>query len=175
MPRGTLDDKYLTWLYGQIADAKIRRGNKTYWKLLRQLYSHEFQYFIPNDSNRASDGRDLRLLFADENACDIDAAWMDLDCSFLEMLVAFAKRLEFQSEQTSERWFWELLQNLGISEYHDDMGYNEKFVDECVARVNERTYHANGSGGLFPLRKPKKDQRRVELWYQMCEYLLQDM
>ena len=34
-----------------------------------------------------------------------------------------------------------------------------------------REYSDNGHGGLFPLKNPKKDQRKVEIWYQMTEYI----
>jgi hypothetical protein len=37
-----------------------------------------------------------------------------------------------------------------------------------------RTYDRRGHGGLFPLQRSNRDQRRVEIWYQLSEYLLQD-
>ena len=32
----------------------------------------------------------------------------------------------------------------------------------------------NGTGGLFPLKRPRVNQRRVEVWYQMSEYLMEN-
>jgi hypothetical protein len=29
----------------------------------------------------------------------------------------------------------------------------------------------NGTGGLFPLKMPKVNQRRVEIWYQMSAFI----
>jgi hypothetical protein len=49
-------------------------------------------------------------------------------------------------------------------------------VDEILERVIGRTYRPDGRGGFFPLRYAEKDQREVELWYQLNAYveLLQD-
>lgn len=176
MSRGTLDDRYLIWLYGQVADVKIRRGKETYWELLRQLYSEPFSYFVGNDVDRASDGIDLRHAFADEVGIEtLPTQWVELECSFLEMLVALSKRLEFQTSEKFEVWFWQLIKNLGFEGYHDKAGYPFNNVISKIQEINERTYDESGNGGLFPLRNAKKDQRKVDLWYQMSEYLLQDM
>lgn len=67
------------------------------------------------------------------------------------------------------------MQNLGFSEFHDSSNYSKNFVKLRVAVVLERKYDEFGNGGLFPLRSPSKDQRRVEIWYQLCEYIVQDM
>jgi len=175
MPAGTLDDQYMSWCYGQVADAKIRKGSKTYWKLLRQMYTTEFQYFVPNDENRAEDGKELRVEWAHEKGIVPDEEWLHLPCSFLEMLIALARRMAFQAEETPEFWFWHLIKNLDFEGYHDRSNYSRNFVQRRMRVVNERMYDWMGNGGLFPLRNPSKDQRQVELWYQMCEYILQDM
>lgn len=175
MPGGTLDDQYMVWCYGQIADAKIRKSSKTYWRLLRQLYSTEFRYFVPNDENRAEDGKELRNEWAHEQRVNPDEEWLNLPCSFLEMLIALARRMAFQAEETPEFWFWHLIRNLNFEGFHDKSGYSHNFVKRRMAVVNDRLYDFAGNGGLFPLRNPSKDQRKVELWYQMCEYILQDM
>jgi hypothetical protein len=46
-----------------------------------------------------------------------------------------------------------------------------KNVNQILTNLVERTYQKNGKGGLFPLKQPAKDQRRVEIWYQMAAYL----
>lgn len=175
MPPGTLDDRYLTWLYGQISDAKIRRGSKTYWKLLRQLYTTEFVHFVPNDENRAEDGKELRLEWIRETRATPDEEWLAIECSFLEMLLGLAKRLNFQEEQTLSYWFWHLLSNLGFEDFNDSSRYSQSFVKARMQVVNERSYDFYGNGGLFPIREPSRDQREIDLWYQMMEYLVQRM
>lgn len=173
MAPGTLDDQYLEWLYDQ-AIVRTHRG-ATYWKLLRQMFQTEFSWFVPNDGNRAEDGRDLRKEWADREGRDLDGAWLDLPCSFLEMLVALARRMCFEADLTPEHWFWCLLENLGFESYHDGSGYSRNFVTKRMRVVMDRMYDHMGNGGLFPLRNPQEDQRKVELWYQMSAYLLQDL
>ena len=46
-------------------------------------------------------------------------------------------------------------------------------VADAMAAIIWRTYDSNGYGGLFPLRNPREDQRKVELWYQLNAYLLE--
>lgn len=174
MPAGTLDDQYLEWLYDQVIVRDRRGRGASYWKLLKQMYSTEFRWFVPNDGNRAEDGKDLRREWLDSIDREADSRWLDLPCSFLEMLVALARRMAFEAEYTPYHWFWHLLENLGFQTCHDG-GYSRTLVNKRMRIVMDRMYDMTGNGGLFPLRKPSKDQRKVELWYQMSEYLLQDM
>lgn len=141
---------------------------------MRQLYTTEFVWIVPNDDNRVEDGRDLRLRFLeDENIVDVDAEWMGFGCSFLEMLIALAGTLSFETNKTSRFWFWHLLENLGLDSFTDNR-YEEEYVDEVVQRVIWRKYASNGHGGLFPLRYADEDQRKVEIWYQLSAYLLEE-
>ena len=168
-----LDEMYLEWLYDQVL-VRAQRG-ATYWKLLRQMHQTEFTWFVPNDGNRAEDGKDLRMEWATQVGLDPPRDWLELGCSFLEMLVAMARRMEFDAGETPGHWFWCLLRNLGIESYHDGSGYSRNYVTKRMRVVMDRMYDAHGNGGLFPLQNPSKDQRKVELWYQMSEYLLQDL
>lgn len=174
MPEGTLDDQYLTWLYSQVAEVKSRKSSKTYWKLLRHLYCTEFAWFVPNDDNRAEDGRELRLEWSSVEGVDLTESWLRLGCSFLEMLIGLSRRLEFQTEKPCVHWFWHLIDNIGLLGYHDRSTFSQEDIDDRTSAVIWRTYDHNGNGGLFPLRSTSHDQRHVEIWYQFCEYLLQD-
>lgn len=173
MSPGTLDDQYFVWLYGLVADVKARKGPRTYWNLLRQLFCIEFAWFIPNDDNRAEDGRELRSEWAMSEQIDVDLHWASLGCSFLEMLIGLSRRLEFQTEQDAVFWFWHLMENLGFLGYNDSVKFFEEDVENRTSTVIWRTYDQNGNGGLFPLRKAPKDQRKVEIWCQLNEYLIQ--
>lgn len=173
MPAGTLDDRYLDWLYGQVVEVKPREPFRTYWTLLTQLYRIEFTWFVPNDDNRAEDGLELRREWVAEFDVHPDRDWMELGCSFLELLVALSRRLAFETENPPDYWFWHLIDNLGFREFTDISDYNGSFVSGRVRAVIDRKYDCNGHGGLFPLQQSSKDQRKVELWYQLSEYLLQ--
>lgn len=174
MPAGTLDDQYLTWLYSLVADVKTRKGPSTYWNLFRRLFSTEFSWFIPNDDNRAEDGRELRSEWASLVDVQVERNWMTLGCSFLEMVIGLARRLEFQTEHDSVFWFWHLLGNVGLLGYNDRSKFCGEDVDDRTSAIIWRTYDYDGNGGLFPLRMAQHDQRKVEIWYQLNEYLLQD-
>jgi len=98
--------------------------------------------------------------------------------------VALAQRMDFEttgaydensvgSDRTAY-WFWEMMDNLGLTAYDDDSyvdldgtTYVEQIIDEFV----NREYDYDGTGGIFPLKHAEKDQRNVEIWYQMSAYL----
>lgn len=170
-----LDERYLPWLYAQVGSVKLRNPARTFWTLFRQLYSTEFVWFVPNDDNRAMEGQELRNEFIDsEGLEDVDVEWMELGCSFLEMLIALSRRVEFEDGRSSRDWFWEMLENVGLATYNDKSPYSVEDVAHKLNVINMRMYDPNGHGGLFPLRVAHYDQRKVEIWYQMCAYLLQD-
>lgn len=173
-PAGTLDDQYLYWLYGQVADVRTRKGPNTYWKLFRQLFKTEFTWFVPNDDNRAEDGKELRTEWASLRDVHVDCDWMALGCSFLEMLLALSRRLEFMTERDSTYWFWHLIGNLGLLGHNDRSNFSEEDVDDRTSAVIWRTYDCDGHGGLFPLRCADKDQRKVEIWYQLNCYVIEN-
>lgn len=168
-----LDELYFKWLYSQVGSVRTSRS-RTYWKLLRQLYTKEFVWIIPNDDNRAEDGRDLRYEFIeDQQLDDVDSNWLGLGCSMLEMLIGLSRRLAFEAEGRPRDWFWHLIKTLGLDDYTDNTDFPYDKVDDVLNRVIWRTYSRNGNGGLFPLHKTTKDQRDVEIWYQLSAYLLE--
>lgn len=172
-----LDDDYITWLYSQV-DGEVDSKNKatTYWTLLKLLYSREFTWSrrVAKDANRAHDGTDLRREFIREK--DISRAnpnWISMPCSVLEMMVALAFKLEWDSDGISQgEWFWKLIDNIGLLECTDANPPDPRIVENVLDMVISRTYARNGAGGLFPLHQSDHDQREVELAYQAQEYLL---
>lgn len=168
----SLDEQYLTWLYARIGSVKETRKSRTYWSLFRYLYQQEFVWIVPNDDNRVEDGRYLRYEFLDENelSSEVDPAWLHAGCSVLEMIFGVANRLTFQVDRTPLHWFWELMNNLGLSGYND-REFDAQHVAEVTNNLIFRTYAPDGVGGLFPLEHPPNDQREVEIWYQMSLYI----
>jgi hypothetical protein len=175
-----LDDVYLEWLYSLVSSVTNRNPTQNHWHLLRQLYSKQFLGYIPNDDNRSADGKELRFEFLQSTGYYIDdpyGLWFDLDCSMLEMIIGLSRRASFEDEAlgTPVEWFWRMIHNLELDSYTDDIfeiSISEE-VEEVLDRVNGRSYEYNGSGGLFPLKHPHEDQRKVELWTQMSAYLLE--
>lgn len=180
MDNPALDDQYLTWLYSQVASVRAKSLARTYWNLLRQMYKTEFVWFVPNDDNRVEDGRDLRHEFIEEHDLDVDPDWLGLGCSFLEMMIGISRRLAFEAEgepRNARHWFWHLIDNLDLRHMNDAHCQMNNHCDERIAEAIDnviwRTYSPTGYGGLFPLKNPEEDQRDVELWYQLCAYVLE--
>lgn len=166
----------MVWLYSQVASVKLRNKSRTHWSLIKQLYTKEFVWIIPNDDNRVEDGRDLRHEFLETCGIDDpDSDWVGIGCSMLEMLIALSRWLSFEAEGEPRVWFWHLIETLDLEQYND-RAYDEvaeKQIDEVLDTVIFRNYAPDGSGGLFPLRRPNQDQREVEIWYQLNAYLLE--
>lgn len=170
-----LDELYFTWLYSQVASIKIANPAKTYWGLCRLLFKKEFIWIIPNDDNRAEDGRDLRKEFLEaEHIVLDDEDWMRFGCSMFELLIGLARRCAFEADDNPQFWFWRLMENTGLDLYTDRRRHFDDVVDNVLDAIIWRTYRPSGAGGLFPLECPEQDQRRVELWYQLCTYMIEN-
>lgn len=165
-----LDEQYLTWLYNQVGSVKATPPVQSYWNLIRHLYKREYVWFIANDDNRVGDGLDLRHEFVHNTGIEPDEAWMHLGCSVLEMLIALSRRLSFTAGGEPREWFWRLLNNLGVGGWNDVV-YKADELEEILDTFIFRSYTFDGHGGLFPLGMAEHDQRQVEVWYQMHEYL----
>jgi hypothetical protein len=171
-----LDELYFAWLYRQVADSETTDPMLTYWNLLRILFRKEFVWVISNDDNRAEDGKELRREFIAEERLEpeADPLWIEYGCSVLELMVGLARRLAFVADGEAHYWFWKMMENLGIPRYGDDRKrLPEKKIQEALDRVIFRTYEPNGTGGFFPLERTHRDQRTVELWYQLAAYVVE--
>jgi hypothetical protein len=172
-----LDELYFQWLYSQVGPIDTNPHEEvTYWGLLKLLFTKEFVWFVPNDDNRAEDGKDLRLEFRNDLVERIESSWFKIGCSMLELLIAISRRLSFETDGEARVWFWHLINNLGLKEYHDAAyrSSDDENISDALDTVIWRTYRSTGQGGLFPLRSATSDQREVELWYQLSAYLLEN-
>lgn len=163
----TVDDYYI-WLCNIIPN---EWRYKSYLLLFKDLHSMTFIWSIPNDDNRARDALELRqeyLGYIDDLS----------EVSVLEVLITIARHMgdnlydPDKGDQT-EGLFWGLINNLELDIYDDD-SYNGSNIHSILYNWIHRRYGRDGIGGLFPLRRAKKDQRKVELWYQMSAYLLEN-
>lgn len=161
---------YFEWLSRQVASTSNPNPARTYSLLLEQMHLKRFEWFIPNDDNRVEDGKELRYEFMN------GPAELHETCSFLEMLIALSRRCSFEASYGDpSEWFWHLANNLGLREYTDEVMMDDgpREVRYILDRVVNRGYDYDGFGGLFPLNNAEKDQRKVELWYQLSAYLLE--
>jgi hypothetical protein len=169
-----LDEVYFNWLYTKVASVEVPTPSLTYYTLLGALHSTEFVWLVTGDDNRASDGLELRREFYREYeaAYHETLPWMNIGCSVLEMLISFARRAEFQTDIPTRDWFWVFLENLQLADLNDAQQDVNLICAEIMDQFLWRTYRSSGEGGMFPLRYSANDQRKVEIWYQFCEYLV---
>lgn len=174
-----IEQDYFAWLCELV---HINSIETSYMALAKDLHHRKFYSIVPHDENRASDGKELREEYLREinypKYIEIEG-----DCSIFEMLIALAKRMDFETndpydiEENVDRtayWFWEMIDNLGLTKYSDDNYYyygGSDHIDRILDRFLERRYSRDGNGGIFPLEWTRKDQRDVEIWGQMNAYL----
>ena len=169
---------YFEWLYEGMCGDRYSK-NVSYRKLLERLHNINFRYTIPNDRNRASDGKNLRYSFAMAEGCEDNpemiTEYLEGPCSVFEMMVALAQRCESVMDDPkigdrTGQWFWGMIANLGLNGMTDNR-YDEQYVNDVINRFLDREYKSNGRGGLFTIRNCEYDLRDVEIWYQLCWYL----
>lgn len=173
--------EYFQWLCGLVG---MDEPDHSYWTLARILHRRNFYWSVDNDGNRWEDGVRMRLIFEDETNYS-DYSCLDGDCSILEMLIALAIRiadtLGTGDNGDIQWWFWRLIENL----WEEDMvlledgelilgDYTDYLFCQKLDIWLDRRFRRSGKGGLFPLRHAKKDQRKVEIWYQMQAYLMEN-
>jgi hypothetical protein len=166
-----LENLYFNWLCAKVVNMK-ELPDPFYWELLKKLHKTEYVWMMSGDDNRAEDGKELRRDFIFQAEIPDDPYWrIALGCSMLEMLIAFSRRAEFQDDTPAHQWFWEFIDNLGLTDNHDE-NFDEEYVEMVLYELIWRTYKPDGSGGLFPIMHPSGDQKEIEIWYQFCEYLV---
>lgn len=167
------DSEYLVWL-----SRKVTKSNR-YNLLLLKLYSTEFIAIDQRDENRIDDALELREEFEDYFGFEPE---IDIECSILELLIGICYRIvEIMGEDEesgAERWFWTLLDNLlDDYKYFDNRNLTKNRVlneelNDILRRFVYRDYDFDGSNGsIFPLKRPEIDQKSVEIWYQMQQFL----
>lgn len=168
-------DEYFEWLCNLVG---VNRFQHSYWHLAEYLHQKSFISYVPNDDNRASEGKNLRENFCKESYIDyVYELWPD-EISVLELIISLAYRCENIMIDQDDNvpmsdWFWELINNVGLDDFPDDAYIDPLYIEEIVNKIINRTYTRTGKGGLFPIKSCKKDQRKVELWYQMNTYLIE--
>lgn len=176
-----VEDLYFEWLLSRLDQDGVTEGVAY---LCGLLHNCEFQRRVGNDINRAMAGIDLRQEFLAEFdelgfAPNVTNELMAQDCSWFEMLVSLAIRLDYIYDGGVEGRFVELISNLGLDElavYIPNLTKarekrDQHIVDIATTGVDRNEFDANGVGGLFPLYKPgNPDQRRVEIWDQAAAY-----
>ena len=166
----SLESMYFDWLYARVmlSDAPA----VSYARSIQELYETEFIFLMSGDDNRAEDGIALRNEFIQNLRFEVLPHELSFGCSVLEMMIALSVKAEFQTDIRPSQWFWEFVTNLGLSDYYDDQ-YDQDEVELKLHNFVWRTYEYDGTGGMFPLKRPETDQRGIEIWYQFSAYLIE--
>ena len=183
MSESDIRSDYFNWLCHLIGAGD---GQATYRILARVLHGIDYVSRVEHDENRALDGIDLRSDYAEEvrlSDKEYDYYFYNLPCSVLEMLIGLSQRIDYETSDPyepftggsrTERWWLEIVGNLGLSEFDDEHWHErdgDRKVPVIIRQWIDRQYLSNGVGGIFPLDKTDVDQRQVDTWYQMCAYL----
>lgn len=161
--------------------------DKTYFILAQKMHNMRYNPYVPFDDNRISDGRRLREVYALFMSSYTDYSSLDREgASILEVLVALVERFDTEVMMTSEakprhkEWFWIMMKNIGLDAFTDASFMRKDSSADIMCGsileiVNSREYDKSGLGGFFPLKSPKTDQRKLELWKQMHAYFLENL
>lgn len=179
------ETSYFQWLCDIV---RCDQDDKSYYNLLGMMYETPFEVRIDNDINRAVDGNEFKgayILDIYDYKTKINKVFPtgpERKCSILEMIMGISKRMAFElAEDESEdcdfyKYFWEIIENLGLKQY-DDNQFGDSLarckieIREILNKLNERKYKKSGEGGMFPLLFAEKNQKKVEIWYQMQAYI----
>jgi hypothetical protein len=161
-----IDYDYFEWLISQVDI----RTDHTYIYVFERMHNLEFVWTVPNDDNRVQDAIDLRLEFLDTENGHLNLAGATL----LEVLISVSRRVEFTAGGDADLWAWRLLKNLGLTKIPDPVEDSQaQRIDDILYALVWRTYDPSGKGGFFPLKHPKEDQTKVEIWYQLNAYVIE--
>lgn len=174
-----INQDYLRWL------SDIVDPDEKYSGLLSYLFDLEYDYdtakLVPNDDNRIEDALNLREEFVNEQLAREPSYLIDTFrgqyASVLEIFISLAERMDdVMGFERLPDWFWEMMDNLGVTRFDDEHFDKDSIfkIDKIVGTWLNREYCKNGKGGLFPLKEPHDNQQKVEIWYQMSAYLLEN-
>jgi hypothetical protein len=172
--------EYFDWLYSQAFGRKQIETRRNYSVLCDTMRRFPFKNLVPHDGNRIVEGTALRdefLRTRKKRVGELDR--LDLlmpDASIFEVLVALAQRADFMVDHGVEFWFDLFITNLRLKEFSDMafLARDAAKIERRLRRFNDRRYEPDGTGGIFPLKSPDRDQREVELWYQMAAYMTEN-
>ena len=107
--------------------------HRDYYRLMQDLDRKEFIWSHPMDENRDVDALNMRKEYYFDNGYDISEVF-EGPRSVLEVLAALSRRIEIEimgepGNDHIERWFWIMLDNLGLLDARDDC-YDHYYVEQ---------------------------------------------
>lgn len=174
----SLSEAYFAWLYDLVFDPSDD-PSENYVAVCGFMHRVIFQIMVSHDENRVAEAAGLRngfRKFAGSLGPGELSELLTPDASLFEVLIALTARADFIVPLGRKVWFRIFLENLKLDKWNDlySRTHSTFAVESIIHRFNNRHYNARGVGGIFPLRKADKDQREVELWYQMGQYMTEN-
>lgn len=150
---------------------EIEFSYERHWDLIINLQDRWFEHTIDMDRNRQEDGFMLRRQYCqDKGMVSIAIFGRTEYCTILEMLAALAIRMDDEYGDAKDpkpgSIFEEMLDNLGLFEAED-----ETELDYILSNWMDRHFAPDGRGSIFPIQNPRRDQRKIQIWDQMQEYI----
>lgn len=170
----SIEEDYFEWLFEITCDDGYS-DEISFRKLLLYLHNTEFRWLDDYDASRYKDGIDLRYRYATTELNDPKRSKeITGRCSVLEMIVAFAIKIEGFMDDTAygnrtSQWIWVMINSLGLGHMYNNE-FNEAEAHEKIERFLDGDYSPDGLGGLFHIPGYREDLRRKNLWAQMCAY-----
>lgn len=171
-----MDDLWYEYLEFLIWRCNLRKYTK-YRQLFEVLHNMEYTWVLDRDENRAEDGRDLRDEYEGFDDLILDEVYKR-PCSVLEMMLALSIAADDNiigdpSEEHPEVFFLEMLKNLGLTEIHMRRD-SENEIKRVIRRWLDRKFEKNGVGSPFPVYTDQRDQRKMEIWDQVNNYIFEN-
>lgn len=180
MRNGAILGEYFSYLAREVENRT--HSFVDYSMLLKTMFDIPFEIMLEMDENRVGDVIIMREDFVSEAFGDklVDTSVIfDHKVSVFEIILAISKRMEHElcdpidGIDHSSEYFWELLRNLDVEKY-SNARYKEANIRDKCEKFSRREYKKDGSGGIFPLKNARKDQRCEEIWSQMQSYLMEN-
>lgn len=176
----TIEDDYFEWLLLELDPRGVSNG-VVYVSSL--LHNCTFRRRVGYDENRAVNGTILRREFLESEEGNYDPEEIEdlkaQECTWLEMLIALCRQLDFMYGGSVQGRFLELTGNMGLEPLFHPAPYRSRrteefdqgFVNVATSKVDDNRFDRQGRGGMFPLKYPVVlDQREVEIWEQHNAY-----
>lgn len=152
---------YVDYLLGRV-DA-FNPDYERWLNVLVYLHGVRFEYILDRDANRVAYAKDLRRRATGEVTNE--------EASVLEVLISVSEEAgneligEYGVDKTPYV-FWMMIANLGLLVD----GLTEETANYILAKWMYREFEFNGLGSPFPIQNCHRDQRKVDLWLQICGY-----
>lgn len=167
-------NRYYIWLTTMIDF----EAHENYSQLLEYLHNTNFIWTMLGDDNRAEDGKALRARFMDETDYLNYDILLNKPCSVLEMLVAFAERIDkdvMDDQYGTAYWFWLMIGNLELDRCNNEdfsIEFVEKVLKSWLNRENCSDESGNKKGIVYQLFG-KNYHISDELWFQMQAFVME--